>query len=1185
MKKQQFIVTTLMAMRLTILQITLAFIFTSSLYANKTSGQEILDKKITISVQDLELSKVISKVQNLTGVNFLYSPNTISAERKISFSVIDKKLGVFIDEFIRPLSIDYKVMGEQILLFPANRNAQAGMDSSSEYEIKDMQTSFLFSNDNIVTGTVTDNVGNALIGATILVKSNRNLVTATDNTGKFRLDIGTATAVLIVSYTGFKPLEINVTANQVVSVKLAIAENSLDAVVVTGYSRQSKRDVTGAVSTISADVVAKTPVTDVGSVLQGRVAGVSVDGQGGPGSTAVVRIRGFGTNGNNDVLYVIDGVQMRGENNLINPGDIETITILKDPSITSLYGAQGGNGVVVITTKTGKVGKPKLEYSSYADWETPIKYPGMLTPQQYAEDYFGYLSNVGKTDTTYYGTGTTPVLPDYIVEKKTGAALILKAGDPRANPSLYNLSSYRILQANKQGTDWFRAVLGQSFSQNHQLTLSGATDKSNYAVSLNYLNNKGLLTGTFFNRYSFRVNTEFKPVNWLKVGENIEFSYSEGSSVNNHNPQGFFADLYQRSPLIPIYDVAGNFSGPNGIANSFAFHPGGNNPVYGQSPAKGGGGYNAGVIGSAFMDIEPIKGLVFETKIGIQFYPYSYRYFSDTVPQNLFNSPYNSFTEGGGWSSNWRWTNKVSYDIRIHGIHKISAFVAYEASKNVSRSNSGTTPNLPYTTPPLLTLNNGVPIDSTGPHNTLSGFADAATSASVFGNINYSLLDRYLFSFVIRRDGSSKFGLANKYGTFPSYSVGWRISKEKFLENVSWLNDLKLRAAIGSNGNDAIPAGLYQDQYNAYSYVNSYDLGGRNNSASTGIGLYQIGNIYIHWETNKTTNLGFDATLLHNHLTAAFSWFNRETKDLLGVPPITGLRGDPLAPYENILKFSNKGFELELGYNNTIRKFSYEVNFNIATYRNNVEYINTDPTAHLDGDSYNPTHFSLTRSVVGRPVSSFFGLVYEGIFQSSDEYTKNGVTHPGLNATTAPGHLKFKDVNNDGQINDDDRTYIGSPHPKYSYGFNLNLSYANLDLGIFLQGVQGNQLFNYWRAYSTWPGALGEGSNDTWSPTNMNAKLPIWDDKATVDKNPSSFFVEDGSYLRIKSLQLGYTFPKSNAFSKLRLYVQAFNLATFTKYTGIDPEVSTGSATNAGVDLGGNYPIARKFLVGVNLGL
>jgi TonB-dependent starch-binding outer membrane protein SusC len=1188
MKKKQLVAAILLTMRITIVHTTLAFIFATSLYATETSGQEILDKKFSISAENLSLSKVLSKIQKQTGVKFLYSPNTIEADRKISFIAVDKTVGVFMLEIIRPLSIDYKIVNDQVLLFPANAAGKTNTDGNSGQVIQNTQTTGLVLVENIVTGTITDDKGAPLAGATVMVKSNKTLITTTDNAGKFRLDIGSADAVLVISYTGFSPQEISVTANQTVSVKLAIAENSLDAVIITGYSKQSKRDVTGAVSTVGADVVAKTPVADVGSVLQGRVAGVSVDAQGGPGSTAVVRIRGFGSNGNNDVLYVIDGVQMRGGSNLVNPNDIETITVLKDPSNTALYGAQGGNGVIVITTKTGKRGAaPKLEYNGYTSWESPTNYPKSLSPQQYADAYWNFLKNSNLPVTSpFYGSGPAPVLPDYIIERPGLPVLIAAEGSPAVDRNLYNLNSYRILKTNKVGTDWFRAVFDPAFSHNHQLSLSGATDKSNYSLGVGYLDNEGTVLGTYFTRYSLRVNTEFRPTNWLRVGENIQFSYTQGSGVSNgnHNPQGLLGDLYQRSTLIPIYDIAGNYSGPKDFASTAALRPGGNNPVLGQSTGRDkSGGYNAGVIGSAFVAIEPIKNLILESKAGIQFYPYSYRFFIDTFPQNVFSASYNQFTEGGGYSSDIRWTNKLSYEIRLKGIHKISAFAAYEFNKAKSRNSQGTVTGLPYTTPGYINLTNG----TFNPTIPMSGGSGYENSTSIFGNINYALMDKYLLSFVGRRDGSSKFGPLNRYGNFFSYSGGWRVSKEKFMGNISWLNDLKLRGAYGENGNNAIPPDLYLDRYTLSGYVNysSYDLNGTNNSAFTGAGLYQLGNPEIGWETNKTTNIGFDAAMFRNKLNVSFSWFNRITKDLLAVPPITGLRGDALAPFENIMEFSNKGIELELRYNDHIGPVTFEANFNIATYRNNVKYISSDTAAHLDGNAYAPTAFSLTRSVVGMPLSSFFGYIQEGIFQSSAEYTSNAVTHPGLSAATAPGHFKFKDLNKDGKINDADRTFIGNPHPKFSYGFNLNLGYKNFDLGVFLQGVQGNKIFNYWRAYSVFPGAQGEGANDTWSTTNTGAKLPIWNNTPSSDAAPSSFFIEDGSYLRLKSLQIGYTLSPKKAFNKIRIYAQAYNLATFTKYTGIDPEISTGSATNIGVDFGGNYPISKKFVLGVNFGL
>jgi TonB-linked SusC/RagA family outer membrane protein len=1156
------------------------------LMAKDAHSQGMGDVIVRLELKDESLKTAFKRIEEQTDFRFAYNSSQIDKQPRISIQKDEYTLKTALELILAGTPLTFRQVNNKIVII----NAGSGNENSTEKEIKKMLSAQF---DGAVRGTITNEKNEPIAGASVVITALGKGI-STDVKGQYAL-IGVKTGVhkIEVSSMGYQGVvqEITVTEGNTLEMnfQLVASINALNEVVVTGYTRQYKRDVTGAVSTVGADVVAKTPVADVGSVLQGRVAGVTVDAQGGPGNTAVVRIRGFGSNGNNDVLYVIDGVQMRGASNLVNPNDIETITVLKDPSNTALYGAQGGNGVIVITTKTGKRGNaPKLEYNGYGSWEKPTSTPKSLSPQQYADAYWGYLKNSNlPVSSQFYGSGTSPVLPDYIIERTGLPVLVAAEGSAAVDPALYNLNSYRILKTNKQGTDWFDAVFDQRFSHSHQLNVSGATDKSSYSLGMGYLDNQGTLLGTYFTRYSFRVNSEYRPANWLRLGENVQFSYTQGAGLSNgnHNPQGILGDLYQRSPLIPVFDIEGNYSGPKDFASTVALRPGGNNPVLGQTTGRDNrsGGYNAGVIGSAFVAVEPVKNLVLESKLGVQFYPYSYRFFIDTFPQNVFSASYNQFTEGGGYSSDLRWTNKLSYEIKFREIHRINAFVAYEASRAKSRNSQGTVTNLPYTTSGYLNLTNG----TYNPTIPMLGGSGNENSTSVFGNLNYTLLDKYLFGFVARRDGSSKFGPLNRYGNFFSYSGGWRVSKEKFLKDVSWLNDLKLRVAYGENGNNAIPADLYLDRYTLSGYVNysSYDLNGTNNTAFTGAGLYQLGNPYIHWETNQTTNVGFDAALFNNKLNISFSWFNRVTKDLLAVPPITGLRGDALAPFENIMEFSNKGIELELGYNNRIGELSYDMSFNIATYKNNVNYISSDSAAHIDGSAYAPTAFSLTRSVVGRPVSTFYGYIQDGIFQSAEDFTKNGVAHNGLTADNAAGHFKFRDINNDKIINDNDRTFIGNPHPKFSYGYNLNLNYRNFDLGIFLQGVSGNKIFNYWRAYSVFPGALGAGSDDTWSTTNTDAKLPIWNNVASADATPSSFFVEDGSYLRLKSIQLGYTISPKKAFKSIRVYIQGFNILTFTKYTGIDPEISTGNATNINVDFGGNYPISKKFVFGVNFGL
>jgi TonB-linked SusC/RagA family outer membrane protein len=716
--------------------------------------------------------------------------------------------------------------------------------------------------DGTIKGRVTDEKGDMLPGATVLVVGTTKGTTS-DGEGNFTLSsVNPGSYKLRISTIGFESATVDAIVKDgqtlEVSVRLKEENKTLSEVIVTGYSKQSKRDVTGAVSTISPDVIAKTPVTDISAVLQGRVAGLTVDGQGGPGNQQVVRVRGFGTLGDNDPLYVIDGVQTKGGLNLINQNDIETITVLKDAASAALYGARGGNGVIVITTKRGKNGAPRLEYDSYVGVETPRNLPKMISPQQYADALWGSYKNSTPSQTptsSLYGKGSSPVLPDYVVESPTKPVNFgLATGDPAADASLYNLQTYRILKTNKTGTDWFNEVFKPAFTQSHQLTLSGATEKSNYALSFNYLNNNGTLLNTYFKRYSIRTNTEFRVKPWLRVGENLQFSYSTGNSVSGHGDQNVVANLYGTSPLLPVRDIAGNYAGTN-----LAPELGGTNPVFSRANSVNSKGYSARLLGSAFAEFEPITGLIFQSRITLDYLPYQYRSFGGVYPQEPFSNPVTTFSESGGYSIEWRSTNKVSYDFIIKDVHKFSAFAGYEASQYNARSLGGSNDSLFYNQEGFQVLGTG-----RVRNQMLSGSVGQTTYISQFGNINYAYDDRYLASFTIRRDGSSRFGPLSRFGVFPSATVGWRISKENFMSSLIWINDLKLRAAVGRSGNDAIPQGVMVNQYYTNPGYTYYDLSGANNSAMAGFALTQIGNPTLHWEINKTTNLGFDAVLFNN---------------------------------------------------------------------------------------------------------------------------------------------------------------------------------------------------------------------------------------------------------------------------------------------------------------------------------
>lgn len=1054
---------------------------------------------------------------------------------------------------------------------------------------------------SVISGVVKDNNGATIPSATVQVKG-KNIVSSTDGDGKYKINAN-KTDILQFRFIGFQTQEVLVGNKTTVNVILQPDNKNLNEVIVTGYSKQSKRDVTGAASTISASVIGQAPVTSLEGAIEGRVSGVTVDAQGGPGDQATIRIRGVGSLGNNDPLYVIDGVQIRvgdaygsqNVSNLLNPSDIESITILKDPSLIALYGSRGSNGVVVITTKSGKMGAPKLEYSGYYGVENPRNLPKMITPQQEADALYSSYINSGvplpASFTSFYGSGTTPVLPDYIIENNNTGGIQndgVMAGNPQANPALYNQQNYRIIQANKAGTDWWKLLFKAAPTESHNLSLSGATDKSNYSIALGYLNDHGTLLNSYFQRYSMRVNTSFTVQPWLKVGENLEVSFaSQNSEGRNQGYGNDIAALYEISPLLPKYDIAGNPAGTNSaliLGNT-------TNPYTARVNSLADKNYTQSIVGSAYAEATILKGLTYTNQIGFQFFPNEFHNYSPASFQDPVPSATNQLTEGGSYSTDWRWLNKLAYTTTINNIHNITAFVGYEVNESVSRSYGASVENILYPSANTEYLGNGTPLPGIGAP---FGTGGKATTISYIANATYSLLDKYLFTGTLRRDGSSSFGPRNQYGNFGAASAGWRISKEDFLKDVSWLSDLKLRASYGTVGNDAVGIPNAYLALLTHDANGNYDLGGTNTGSLAGYYPSQNGNPYLQWEVNKTTNIGFDAAFFNNSLTASFNWYNRTTDRLIYNPPFSGTAGSETAPYQNIMNFSNKGIELELGYHSKIGQVHYDMGFNITTDKNRVNYIDGLPGAFIQGGLFGSNNSTfLTRSVVGQPVSSFYGYVYQGLYRTAADVTNHATEASlGITPTNALGNVMYKDLNGDGKIDQNDETFIGSPIPKFTYGYNLNVNYKSFDIGVFFQGSYGNKIFNYGKALQEIPntnpglGGLTVGALNTWSPSNPNATLPIFaQGSAAVTNAPSSFFVESGSYLRLKMAQIGYTLPQIKGIRRLRVYAQAFNLLTITKYTGQDPEVNDGNPNNLGIDYGTAYPISQKFLIGVNLGL
>ncbi len=1061
-----------------------------------------------------------------------------------------------------------------------------------------------------VTGKVVNTSDNSVIvGASIQLKGTMQGTTSGPN-GSFSLTVpNSKSAVLVISYIGYASQEINVNGRSAIDVSLSESSGSLNEIVVTGYQAEKKKDITGAVGVVDSKELNAIPQGNAAQQIQGRVSGVTVLTSGQPGEGVQLRIRGFSTFGNNNPLYIIDGIQ--GDINSLDPNDIESISILKDAGSASIYGAQAANGVVVITTKKGVPGKMRVEYD--ASYGTQFQGDGykMLTPNQEAQWTWTALENAGETpNNVQYGNGSTPVVPDYI---KAGNNYGLPASSPLVSPSLYdggtNLNAsgngdlnYQIVKANKAGTDWYKAVTRNAPITNHSLSMSGGSENAQYNIALGYFDQTGIVLATYKKKYTLRANTEFNIANRVKIGENLQVLYGENPMITNGNEGNAISYSYRENPIIPVYDIKGNFAGT--AAKGFN-NP--ENPVADQVRAEDNTGTNDDIFGNIYAEIRLPFYLTFKSTLGADYNSYYYNSFTYKQYENAENNLTNTVYEGAGYGESWQFTNQLTFD-HSYGQSHLNVFVgeeAIDASLGDQINGSGINPfswQLKY-----RTLNT---TQSSG-----RGLSDNPFTGpyyySVFGKISYDYAEKYLVTFTARRDGSSSFGANDKYGFFPGVTAGWRISQENFLKSVTWLNDLKLRGSYGETGNSQNVGNNNQYKLYAPNGQNaSYDITGSNSSLAEGIIQTQLANPNGHWETDKETNIGFDATLFNNSLTVTADYYNRKTSDLLYQVPVEHTVGLANVPDVNIGSMSDKGLDLLVEKRGNFAKdWNYDVTLTLTTYKNNIDFL-APGVKYFDGPSYGSGRLgnTVTRNQVGHPMSAFFGYKVIGLWQNQSEINAaDAEAQKVTGSATAtfqsggehPGEFRYADVNNDGQITDADRTFIGNPNPSVTYGLNLNVSYRNWDLTAFFYGSAGNDIYNYVRWWlDFYPGFAGAGIGadvlKSWTPSNTNTNFPIFEDRGTFSTNQvnNSFYIEKGSYLRLKNLELGYTFRKGSlskaGIDHLRIYVQGLNLLTITKYDGLDPEISGVSGgsvydTNFGVDYG-NYPNVKQLLVGINLG-
>lgn len=1046
-----------------------------------------------------------------------------------------------------------------------------------------------------VSGSVKDVAGNPIVGASVVEKGTTNGQITNEN-GLFRLTVSSTNAVLSVSSIGYSSKDVPLNGAVHIEIVLQVSQTKLNQLIVVGYGTQTRKDITGAVSTVDADDLKSVPANNFAQQLQGRASGVQVGTEGSPGGNVMVRIRGIGSiTGGNSPLYVIDGVPTQGDLNLINPDDIESIQILKDASTASIYGSRASNGVIIVTTKKGKIGKAKISFSSYTGIQYPKKFDVDLTPQQNAEILWQGLKNSGQVDPEtgnpvhpIYGNGKRPVIPDYLVP--AGAM----EGDPRIDPSNYSndptdpafgISKFQITRTSKEGTNWYNVITDPAPIQNYNLSVSGGSEKGEYAVSLGYFNQEGILKFTNFKRYSLRVNTGFNVKDHIHIGENFEFSYADKVGVGSRGEFTPIGEVYNTAPIQPVYDIAGNFAGNRD------FVVGGPNPYAELFRNKDNDAYAPRLLGNLYAEINFLKYFKAKTSFGIDYSAYNYSNFAPQPYENYLLQQQAILDVGNNYGIDLTWTNTLTYERIFANGNKFSGLFGVESVTSKARSFGTTKSGFAFEDEDYRFLDAGNLITNS------YGSGSGSSLFSLFAKLDYAFKDKYLLSAVIRRDASSRFSSANRWGTFPAFSAGWRISEEDFMKNISFINELKLRAGWGQTGNQNI------DPYNQYdTYISnltnaSYDINGTSTSAVPGFRKFRIGNSDARWEAQTMSDIGLDGSLFKDKISFNIDVYKRSVSGLLLVVPIPATEGQNVPPAVNIGSMRNLGLDIQLAYHGGIAggKLKYEISGNWSTYSNKVTSLYGSDDAFISG--FGTRIGALTRTEVGHPISSFYGYILDGIFQTQQEADQHAVQGGNRELYNQIGRFKFRNINGDSVIDNNDQTFIGSPIPDFTYGFNLNISYQRFDLAVFMQGVYGNDIFNYNRYFTDFFGLsynYGPRMLDSWTPENRDAVLPkLNPNTSSYESLASTYYLESGSYLRAKSVELGYNFStkflNKVGIDRLRLYLQCENLFTITNYTGMDPEVNlavygNGADRDIGVDRA-IYPIPKTFLVGIQLGL
>jgi TonB-linked SusC/RagA family outer membrane protein len=1085
--------------------------------------------------------------------------------------------------------------------------------------------------DRRVSGKVTGPDG-PVPGVNVTLKGT-TIGATTNASGDYNIVLRGENPTLVISAIGYKTQEITVGNQTTVNATLEEDALALGEVVVTGYTTDNRRETTGAVSTVKAQDLRVTPTGNVEQQLQGRVPGLTVVTNGQPGTTSQVRVRGFGAFGGNTPLIVVDGVPV-GNSDFLAPDDIETTTVLKDAAASSIYGARAANGVIVYTTKKGSRSARRLtvSYDGQYGVTNPGRGPETLAPTEFAEWTWQQFRNTALNSPTVegatpryehpqFGKGSTPVIPDYI--NVGGAAGVVGTVDLNAERAKYNVNPalgpiYQVVRANKAGTDWYGAITRVAPVQRHGLGFQGGTEASRYYFGFSLQDQKGILLNNSFKRYTFRANSEFDLTKRLRIGENIQLTYrsvlgqgGEDGGAGVSDDENDFNLAYRMPSIIPIYDEFGGYAGT--AAKGFN-NP--RNPVAGRDGQVNNRDFNGNIFGNIYAEFDLIPGLTLRTSLGGQYNNFYGRGYSRLQYENSENNSAFGFNEYAGYSFAWTVTNTAQYK-RQFGQHRIDVLLGQEAlNTGLGRflNGNGQNPNPISTDPNYLTLTN----ITDGARQVNSGLFNGVNFYSLFGRVNYIFNDKYILTGLVRRDGSSRFGPNNRYGVFPAASAAWRVSAEEFMRDLPFITDLKIRGGYGIMGNSNNIASDNQFSLYAPNLGNAaYPISGSQSSVATGYYRTRIGNPDGKWETSVTSNFGFDGTFFNGKLDVVFDLWRKDTRDLifrLAVPDVVGTYAT--APDVNLASMRNQGIDILVTNRGQIggSKVGYEITATGSFLKNEITGLDPNGPDYITYINPGFRGINPIRNQIGRPISSFFGYQVLGLFQTQAEIdaapqqdgvfrTQDVAALPAADRANARpygvGRFRYADVSGpdgvpDGKITADDRTWLGSPVPKFTGGLNFRFTFAGFDIETYLYTSLGNKIWNqskwFTDFYPSFAGAaISARVRNSWTPDNRDTDIPIFEaaSNASTNAQANSYYVEDGSYLRMQNLQLGYNIPASTVsrlgLQRVRLFASVNNLFTLTKYQGLDPGVGGNVDTNFGIDVG-NYPVTRSFLFGLSLG-